>query len=98
VSRRRAALTVLALVIAFTLPACGTSRPTSTPINTGAPEMKVLQARAAHERGMAHMREGQPSAALTALQEAATLDPRSRAPSRGWPGPSSSTRATAMPS
>jgi tetratricopeptide (TPR) repeat protein len=38
-------------------------------------EMKALQARAAYERGLAGLREGQPGAALGALQEAATLDP-----------------------
>jgi Tfp pilus assembly protein PilF len=71
VSRRRAVLT--ALIIALTLPACATSR--QAPIDTDARQMKVLQARAAHERAMGHMREGQTSAALTALQEATTLDP-----------------------
>lgn len=58
----------------LTLTACASSRQTS-PVDTGTREMKVLQARAAHERGMAHVREGQASAALTALQEAVTLDP-----------------------
>jgi Tfp pilus assembly protein PilF len=60
--------------MAVTLTGCATSRQTSR-VDTQAPEMKALQARAAHERGMAHVREGQPSAALSALQEAVTLDP-----------------------
>jgi tetratricopeptide (TPR) repeat protein len=71
VSRRRAVLA--ALTIALVVSGCAGSR--QAPIDTNAREMKVLQARAAHERGMAHAREGQPSAALTALQEAVSLDP-----------------------
>jgi tetratricopeptide (TPR) repeat protein len=39
------------------------------------PEQR-LQARAAYERGLSHMRDRQPSPALTALQEAVSLDPQ----------------------
>jgi Tfp pilus assembly protein PilF len=44
---------------------------------TGAdsPEVVKLQARAAYERAVAHIKEGQASLALTALQEAIRLDP-----------------------
>jgi Tfp pilus assembly protein PilF len=56
------------------LAGCGSSRAKSR-IDPDAKEMKALQARSAYERGIAHIREGQPGAALSAVQEAATLDP-----------------------
>ena len=39
------------------------------------PEPRRLQARAAYERGLSHIREGQTSPALGALREATSLDP-----------------------
>ncbi len=68
-SRRRLAL---ALVMLLAFAGCAT---TATPSRAEDKEMKPLQARAAFERGLAHIREGQPGAALGALQEAVALDP-----------------------
>jgi tetratricopeptide (TPR) repeat protein len=57
------ALTFVALSLALT--GCATA--------AVSPEQR-LQARAAYERGLSHMRDRQPSPALTALQEAVSLD------------------------
>jgi Tfp pilus assembly protein PilF len=56
--------TLIALVLVVS--ACATGRDV-------APE-KRLQARAAYERGLSHMRDQRPSLAITALQEAASID------------------------
>jgi Tfp pilus assembly protein PilF len=42
---------------------------------TESPEMKRLQAKAAHERGLADLKEGRAALGLSALREAAALDP-----------------------
>jgi tetratricopeptide (TPR) repeat protein len=70
VSRRRPLLVTLAMLIVW-----GGCASTSAPRTEEAKDLKPLQARAAYERGVAHMRDGQPGAALTALQEALSLDP-----------------------
>jgi Tfp pilus assembly protein PilF len=71
VSRRRGVLAMLTIVLA--LGGCaGTSTP--APVQDTR-EFRVLQARAAYERGLTSLRDGQPGQALTALQEAVRLDP-----------------------
>ena len=55
-------LVVLVLVVA----SCGTAREVTSE--------RRLQARAAYERGLSHMRDQRPSLALTALQEATSID------------------------
>src|SRR4030095_4735140 len=54
------------LAVGLLVSACATT-------NDPTPE-KRLQARAAYERGLSHMREQRPALALTALQEATSLD------------------------
>lgn len=54
-----------ALVAGLCLAGCVTTQPS---------EMQRLQARAAYERGLAHMRDKQPAQALSAIQEAIALD------------------------
>lgn len=56
------ALVVLVLSVA----SCGTGREVTSE--------RRLQARAAYERGLSHMRDQRPSLALTALQEATSID------------------------
>jgi Tfp pilus assembly protein PilF len=70
VSRRRPLLATLALVLAVA--GCATAAGSRA---EEAREMKPLQARASYERGVAHLRDGQPGPALGALQDAVTLDP-----------------------
>jgi tetratricopeptide (TPR) repeat protein len=70
VSRRRPALALLLVLVLLT--ACATK---PTPRVEDGKEMKSLQARAAYERGLSFLRESQPGPALSALQEAAALDP-----------------------
>lgn len=71
-SRRPVALVMLGMLLV--LAGCGSSRSTAR-MDPDTKGMKALQARAAYERGLTHLREGQPGAALSAAQEAATLDP-----------------------
>ena len=71
-SRQPVVLALLGMLLV--LAGCGSSRSASR-MDPGTKEMKVLQARAAYERGLSNLREGQPGAALGAVQEAATLDP-----------------------
>lgn len=71
-SRRPIALAIL--VVVLTLAGCGASKPSSR-VDPDGKEMKTLQARAAYERGLAHMGEAQHGLALGALQEALQLDP-----------------------
>jgi type IV pilus assembly protein PilF len=68
VSRRR--LLAAGLGVTFLLAGCATA-----PKKTA--EVHKLQARAAYERGVAHVRDRQAGPALTALQEAASIDPTS---------------------
>ena len=76
-SRRPAALATL--VIVFALGGCagnGTQiQPSAAAAMQDTKEIRALQARAAYERGMANLREGQPGQAMVALQEATRLDP-----------------------
>lgn len=66
-SRQRSAW--LAVVVsALLVGGCAAAR------NDG-PEIQRLHARALYEQGLAHMRDKQPSLALTAIQEAISLDP-----------------------
>lgn len=64
---RIARLAVLAMVVALGA-GCATT-------GAEAPEIVKLQARAAYERALAHIKDGQAPLALTALQEAIALDP-----------------------
>ena len=66
-SRRR--LLAAGLGVTCLLAGCATAPKTA--------EVQKLQARAAYERGVAHVRDRQAAPALTALQEAASLDPHS---------------------
>jgi Flp pilus assembly protein TadD len=61
------------LVLLLTLGGCAAAPPPPAVEDTR--EMRVLQARSAYERALAHLREGQPGPALSALQEATRLDP-----------------------
>ena len=71
VSRRRG-LALLLVVLA--LGGCASSKLPAR-VDTDTKQMKALQARAAYERGLGQLREGQVAAAHGALQEALTLDP-----------------------
>lgn len=68
-SRRR--LLAAGLGVTCLLAGCATAPAPKTA------EVQKLQARAAYERGVAHVRDRQAAPALTALQEAASLDPHS---------------------
>ena len=70
-SRRRGVAVALAMVLA--LGGCAGTSPPAPVQDTR--EMRALQARAAYERGLTNLREGQTGQALTALQEAVRLDP-----------------------
>jgi tetratricopeptide (TPR) repeat protein len=68
-----------ALLVA--LAACTSTTTTAPPVPPPSPalaetkEAQGLRARAAYERGLVFLREGQPGAALASLQEATRLDP-----------------------
>jgi Tfp pilus assembly protein PilF len=66
---RQAGCGLVLLLLALGATGCASSAPASQ-----AADMKQLQARAAYERGLGHLRDRQPSLALSALQEAIALD------------------------
>ena len=72
-SRRRAGLTTL-LMTGFALAGCASPQPPAAAVQDTR-EVRALQARAAYERGLTSLREGQPGQAMVALQEATRLDP-----------------------
>jgi Tfp pilus assembly protein PilF len=76
VSRQRRPFRAVVVLVAM-LAGCSSSTPTpgTNPALVMDKEPQTLRARAAYERGLVFLREGQPGAALTALQEAARLDP-----------------------
>ena len=63
---RQPGLAVVALMVGLWIAGCATSEE--------AQEVQRLQARAAYERGLTHIRENQAALALAALQEAISLD------------------------